>query len=289
VTSLDLVCYWTDRFTEHFWFHIDGLVKNRVLPKRLREELSNTRLIFTVTTGRSGTGYLAIMLSLVSGVSSYHEPEPKFSDVMRQVQNETDVAFRYWLNSKLPFIASLGTRIYAETSHLFCKGFVEPLLALDILPDVIFLERSHRQVAVSLYNLGVIPGRSSEGLHWLLSPDDPGVLQLPQWQELEDYQLCYWYCLEIERRAKLYKCIFQQQQARTVSTSIERIGTLTGFRELLNKLELPNLSNVGWLRYFCVRSVKANLKETLKRQKAARQLGEEDLHLMELEVVERVT
>ncbi len=190
------------------------------------------RLIFTITPGRSGTAYLAFVLSLLPGVSSRHEPEPRFSDVMRAAVRNEKLARDFWLQKKLPFIRSIREPIYVETSHLFCKGFVEPLLELGYWPDVIILKRAHRQVALSLYSLNAVPGRTPDGWHWLLSPDDPDVLGLPSWQDLHPYQLCYWYCLEIERRADSYRRLFESNARRVGVTSVPELKSwlsLPGF------------------------------------------------------------
>jgi len=49
-------------------------------------EIRAKRLFFTVTTGRSGTLYLARVLDLFRGTRSLHEPKPTFSSAFRTVQ-----------------------------------------------------------------------------------------------------------------------------------------------------------------------------------------------------------
>ena len=199
------------------------------LPERLNVGLRGKRLIFTVTTGRSGTGYLAKMLSFVPNVVSYHEPRPDFADVMRLVQQDVSIAYGFWIEKKLPQIMEEPASTYIETSHLFCKGFVEPLLKLGVTPDLIILTRPHRRVAASLHRLDTIPGRTEKGLRYLVSPGDPGVLALPGWQTLTDYQLCYWYCLEIERRSHEYERTFLEKNARVAKVALSEIDTVRGF------------------------------------------------------------
>jgi hypothetical protein len=91
--------------------------------------LDGIRLILTVTPGRSGTVYLCELLKSVPGIYSAHEPEPKFSDVMRAVQYDPAIARRFLLSQKLPAIRRYAQSTYVETSHLACKGFIEPLPA----------------------------------------------------------------------------------------------------------------------------------------------------------------
>lgn len=205
----------------------------------LRKIIKQKRLIFTITTGRSGTGYLAQALSSIPGVTSYHEPEPKFSDIMYKVQYNKDFAYDFWNSQKLPRIVEELNNIYIETSHLFCKGFIEPLIDLGIVPDVIILRRPIREVAISLYRINAIPGRTTEGLRFLLSPEYPHVLPLPYWQILHDYQLCFWYCLEIERRITKYSALLNDRGSHIVETSLQEIITPEGIRKLVTALSLP--------------------------------------------------
>ena len=210
----------------------------------------NKRLIFTVATGRCGTKYLAMVLRAIPGVSSHHEPRPDFAEVMRAVQTNSDLAHRFWIEQKLPVIERQKAPVYIETSHVFCKGFFEPLLALGYTPDVIVLTRSLRQVALSFCRIGSIPGRTKNGLKYLLSPDDPGVLRVPLWQDWDDYQLCYWYCLEIHRRAQEIEQKVLERRGRVVHTSTDVVSTVAGFRRLLKALDLPNPGLAGWAKYF---------------------------------------
>lgn len=249
--------------------------------------MTQKRLIFTVTTGRSGTDYLARLLDCVPGVTSHHEPKPHFVWAMRQAQADPEVARRFWVEQKLPAIQETGGRVYSETSHLVCKGFLEPLLALGHRPDLILLRRPHREVALSIYRLGTIPGRTPKGLKWYLSPDDPGVLDLSRWQELHDYQICYWYCLEIERRRVHYGELLNGLGARVVAMTLAELATFAGFMRLREELELPRFL-VGpqhWIRYFRRAHVRANTQAVSKRHRDL----PGDVESLEQEVIERVS
>lgn len=241
------------------------------------------RLIFTVTTGRSGTAYLWRILELVPGITSRHEVSPLFANVMREAQTRPEAAREFWIEQKLPKILEHGRPVYVETSHLFCKGFFEPLLALGHTPDLILLSRPSRQVATSLLQLGTIPGRTEKGLRWYLSPGDPGVLALPGWEALSDYQLCYWYCLEIERRARAYGEAVRSRGGRAVATTLAEINTLAGFRRLLRELDLPRPGLYNWAKYL------VNRNRTINRKTGERLDVEppQDVERQEREVLER--
>jgi hypothetical protein len=92
-------------------------------------------------------------------------------------------------------------------------------------------------VATSLLLLNTIPARTPLGLQFLLTPDDPAVLRMEPWQDLPDWALCYWYCLEIERRALVYKERLERLGGRLLETRIDTLMTDPGLRELLSFLD----------------------------------------------------
>jgi hypothetical protein len=226
--------------------------------------LDRIRLILTVTPGRSGTLYLCELLKAVPGIYSAHEPEPKFSDVMRAVQYDAAVARRFLLSQKLPAIRRCSQSTYVETSHLACKGFIEPLIDNGCPPDLIVLKRDPFLVATSLYLLATIPGRTPLGNQFLLRPDDASVLPLDGWQELSDWALCFWYCREIERRMEMYTNIIRGLGRRVITTSIARLQTGESVRELLEFVDASD-SLLNDPNFVLRRSEKVNQMLEMKR------------------------
>ena len=157
-------------------------------------------LIFTLSPGRCGTKYLAALLSTVPGVHVEHEGKPDFVDWARAARRDPAEARLFWEREKLPYIAGLGCDVYAETSHLFGKGFVQPLLDLGIVPDVLVIQRNHRDVALSYWRRGSIPVRTMMGNRYLLHPEVAEFHPPARWWSFSDYQLCYWYVLEMASR-----------------------------------------------------------------------------------------
>lgn len=253
------------------------------LPEDLLAALAKKRLVFTVSTGRSGTDFLARVLSLLPNVDCRHEPKPRFSEYMRAAQLDPRIAVLFWVQEKLPRLARVEAPVYIETSHLFCKGFVEPLLELGITPDLICLHRDARDVARSLYRLNHIPGRQVFASNWYLGPEDPGVLPLPGWEELHDYQLCYWYCLEIARRTDVYSTQFLARGARVAKLSLAELNEPSGYARLIETLDLPRPTLWGQFRYSRARNTRTNTKAGKKvRQDLPANLDE-----MEQEVIRR--
>lgn len=252
------------------------------LISRIRQK----RLIFTVTTGRSGTAYLSSIFGFSSKVHAVHEPSPEFADVLRSVQTCPDAARKFLLEKKLPAILQTAAGIYLETSHLVCKGFLEPMLELDIVPDLIIHRRNPRDVALSMFKMGTIPGRSSKGLRFYLSPSDPNVFELGDWEELHDYQLCYWYCLEIERRAQHYKKLIQQHGAMITETTLTDLKTFIGLTKCFAELDLKVKSPYWLSKLRFLRNIGVKVNESIETKKDID--VPPDLIKLENEVVKRL-
>jgi hypothetical protein len=214
-------------------------------------------LIFTVTPGRSGSKYLAALLSTIPGVSAYHEPSPDFASVMRRMQQDPEIAFSFLRHKKLPAIAKIDEPVYIETSHLFCKGFFEPLLLMEISPKLIFLRRHPTDVAWSLLERGTIPTRTASGCFYLLDPRDPNVLPLPGWESMRDYQLCFWYALEIERRLLRYMNYAKSFDLSYVEIFHRDLGKSETFMQVLQGLELA-ADGIVWEQHGVISSKRHN-------------------------------
>lgn len=182
------------------------------------EQARRITLALTVTSGRSGTKLLAVLISDALRLAAEHEPAPRVNFVMRSFIEAPSAAEGWLRTEKLPaMVAAVKDGFYAETSHLFCKGLLEPIVSLGIRPKLIILTRPAREVASSLYQMNVIPARTENGRLVLLGPSDPGVLQLPDWDRYSDYQLCYWYAREIERRQAKYMRLAPQLECLRVA------------------------------------------------------------------------
>jgi hypothetical protein len=195
-------------------------------------------LVFCVTAGRTGTTYLQHLFALCPETTSLHEPEPSFVSVLRLAQHDASVARMFLLEYKLPFIIRTPTRNYVETGHLFGKGFLEPLLALRIVPRIVFLRRAPWRIAASLLTRRTVPARGKLGLKYLLHPGDPGVVPLPGWLRMTDYQLCFWYALEVERRQRAYAAQLDGLGATWVDVRADELHDGARFLAVATALEL---------------------------------------------------
>ena len=197
------------------------------------------KLIYTVTAGRTGTQYLARLLALAPGVASFHEPDPSFRQVMRAAIQDPGIARVFFLQLKFPHMAAAPGASYAETSHLFCKGFFVPLLQLGMRPGLVFLRRPPREVAMSLLARDTVPARTPMGNAYVFRPDDANVLPLPGWERLTDYQLCFWYALAIERRQRRYADFARMLGLPMFDTTAAELNEFHRFTAMLDSLGLP--------------------------------------------------
>lgn len=180
-------------------------------------------LVFTITAGRTGTTYVTRLAELFPDTVSLHEPQPSYVHFLRQVQHRPQLAYTFLLEYKLPFIAAAQASRYVETSHLVGKGFLEPLLDLGLRPAVLLLRREPRAIARSLLTRRTVPGRGKLGYKYLIHPGDPSVLPLPGWRARSDYQLCFWYALEMERRQRVYGDLLRNTGCAVVDATAEEL------------------------------------------------------------------
>ena len=214
----------------------------------LIEQIREKQLILTVTAGRTGTAFLHNLFRLFPNVDSFHEEEPSYLHVMRRVQTQPAEATRFLKKFKFPVIAACKSRTFAETSHLFCKGFLEPMINLGVYPDLVLLRRNPRRIALSLLGRNTIPGRTSTGTDYLVCPSDPGTLPLPLWEGMTDYQLCFWYALEIERRQHRYGNTMQQFGRKVCDYTANELHNPDSFMEMAETLSLDTPDREELLR-----------------------------------------
>jgi hypothetical protein len=228
------------------------------------------RLIFVISTGRSGTEYLTQVLGLFQSVHAEHEPEPSFTNAFRTIAAAPHLARQFWLDHKLPAIARSPAPIYAETSHLACKGFLESGIELGLRPTLVHLVRPYRDTARSMLALDTIPTRTYKGVRFYLGPDDRVFLPVPRavFERWHDYQLCYWYCLEIGERARVYAERFRPLGVAVERVDLDDICAPAGIHELGARLNVGPLSKTGTRRLGVVVGQRTNQKTKAKRPDA---------------------
>jgi hypothetical protein len=232
------------------------------------QSVLSRRLIFLITTGRSGTEYLTHVLGLFENVHAEHEPEPSFTNAFRTIAAAPHVARQFWLEQKLPAIARSTAPVYAETSHLACKGFLESGIEIGLRPTLVHLVRGYRDTSRSMLALNTIPSRTYNGVRFYLGPDDRVFLPVERavFEQWHDYQLCYWYCLEIGERARVYAERFGSVGIRVDRVMLDDLLTREGIEAFAQQLNLGALSNTGTRRLTALLGQRTNQKTNAKRE-----------------------
>jgi len=205
-------------------------------------KLRERNLVFTVTAGRTGTLF-AQLFALLPDTTSVHEPAPTFHAYLRRIKRDHDFAKKFLLYYKLPFIAAVPSRNYVEFSHVFCKGFLEPLLELGLIPNLLLFWRPPRLIALSYFERNVVPERTFYGLQFLLSPRHRDTLPLPAWRHKRDYQLIFWYALEIELRQCEYSHLVRAAGGAVCDVTANDLRDFQRFVDIIKNLSLlsPNV------------------------------------------------
>jgi hypothetical protein len=173
------------------------------------------KLIFTATTGRSGTLTLAKMFSAVPGCIAVHESHPVMHGSVLKAASYGDDALvnRVYAQVKSVNIrrAAAGHRYYVEANHLFIKTFIQN--AHEDFGErmaVIHLVRPAVEVATSIYCLGDYPG-TERGNYWWLEYQAPTNL-IPIAEILDSsaefshpFYKALWYWHEVEARISLWR------------------------------------------------------------------------------------
>lgn len=186
------------------------------------------RVIFTATTGRSGTMTLSKLFSMVPGCAALHEPHPVMNGPVLAAASYDDEALvdRAYARVKSVNIlrAAVGHRYYMESNHLFVKTFIRQ--AVEEFGDrlaVVHLVRSPVEVAMSLYCLQQLAGSGVANLWWLDYRAPTNVLQIADLLD-SDAELSHpfyralWYWYEVEMR-------FAAWRARLPSLKVARFET----------------------------------------------------------------
>lgn len=165
------------------------------------------RLIFTATTGRSGTLTLTKIFAGIPGCHALHEPYPVMNDEVLTAANygDSDALDRFYRAKSINILrAAAGCRYYLEANHLFIKSFVAHA-ARDFGSRlaVIHLVRPVLEVATSIYRLHRQPGTESGNRWWLDYRAPLNRIRIADALEGEFSHPFYkglWYWFEIETR-----------------------------------------------------------------------------------------
>jgi SAM-dependent methyltransferase len=215
-----------------------------------------------------------------------HEPEPRANFELRRTIENPAHGLRWLIDKKLPHIISQDTsaRLYVETSHIYCKGFVELFLDLGLKTRFIILRRSASAVARSLFQMACVPERTESGRMVLIGPSDPGVLKLADWESYSDYQLCYWYAREIERRQDYYAALFKRMEIPAHDLHMQDLLDWNKFAQLCKFVHAEdNIGEPDYDQFLLVTASNQNPRNVAQEGNVDAHLPD-DMNLQEVEV-----
>ncbi len=182
---------------------------------------SPQRLLFTLTSGRSGTASLAKLLAAnLPEAQCHHEilgwdrfglDSPDLSQ-MTLFNSQGNVAqVRDFWRRKSARILGAAAPLYAETSHVLMKaGLLENLDLFEAVGEIHFvaLERDLFDTLISFRNRYDFTNKSLWWL-WYLDPRYPrNIVESRQLAALGINGVCLWYLFEIRARAAYYRQLF---------------------------------------------------------------------------------
>lgn len=163
--------------------------------------------VFTLTTGRSGTAWMAEFLKNIPDSECHHERlgprawgrmTPDISTLMEYNTLGNTRSVRQFWKQKAEFLdANVKAGTYVETSHVLSKaGLIENI---DLFPGhtIILLDRDPEKVARSMIRRGDYTCIGNIWI-WLLDPGYAMNKSRPKGQTQED--LCHWYVSEMKLR-----------------------------------------------------------------------------------------
>jgi hypothetical protein len=239
-------------------------------------------LIFTATTGRSGTMSLARIFSTIDGCVSYHEPWP---DMHGEDLINLDVDDNSYLRFLYRTVKSVnirrhanGAKYYFEGNHIFLKNFYR--YVLEDFPGkvkIIHLFRDPVKVANSIYTLEHYPG-TEIGNQWYLDYKAANnKIKIADILDQDEncnhvFYRCLWYWYEIEERVRAFR--EQYPEVTVVDFRTEDMNEQDKIVAMLEKLQMPyHIEKIAKIT-----KVRENLRATEKQTPPLDMQQAEDMH-----------
>ena len=173
------------------------------------------RVIFTATTGRSGTWTLARLFASVPSCRSLHEPWPPMAGTVLRAASHGDAMYVRKAFRRIKAVnilrAAAGHRYYFEANHCFIKTFAK--LAAEEFGDriaVVHLVRPAIEVAMSIFQLGEEPGTEVGNTWWLDYRAPSNLVRIADLLDSDrslahPFYKALWYWHEIEARVAVLR------------------------------------------------------------------------------------
>ena len=173
------------------------------------------KLIFTATTGRSGTLTLTKLFAAVPGCRADHEAHPVMNGPVLRAASYRDAALVARVYRRIKSVnirrAAVGYRYYFEANHLFIKTFADHAVAdFGRRVAVVHLVRPAVEVASSIYQLDDYPGTERGNYWWLDFRAPTNLLAMADILESDPefshpFYRALWYWHEVEARVAAWR------------------------------------------------------------------------------------
>ncbi len=230
--------------------------------------MSDRQFIFTMTTGRSGTEFLAALLAAnLPDADSHHEfrqwgdfglrtPDVSHLTLFNSQGNVEKVQV-FW-RDKLNIVLGGHSLFYVETAHMLMKaGLVENIAPLTAAGHVHLIDLQ-RDAGATIRSFKARLDFFNKGNQWLWYLDETYPRNLCGSAKFEKYGhsgLCLWYITEVRLRAAFYAKLLAGNPRITVHrVRLEDLATAAGAERLLaalgaakprREIVMPPPQNVG--------------------------------------------
>lgn len=207
------------------------------------------KILAIAGTGRCGTTKLQTILKQVPGVYvEMDENDSSFFHVRMPAISDPSIAGAA-VKKKLvdietnPLYSNFHT--FAVDGHVTGNNFIPHFVENGVIPNVFIVRRRPRQVAKSLYRLNWIPGRNPLILVHFNGPNETDVMPYRGWQTAHHYQLCFWYCCEIERRLRYVKEFAMQHNVPFCEMTLQQMLDTDYFNSTLTRFGLAQVEQIS--------------------------------------------
>jgi hypothetical protein len=202
------------------------------------------RLVFTATTGRSGTLTLTRLFAAVPGCRAAHEANPVMNGPVLRAASYGDTALVDRVYRRVRSVnirrAAVGYRYYFEGNHLFIKTFAHNAVAdFGQRLAVVHLVRPAVEVANSIYQLRDYPGTERGNYWWLDLRAPTNLLAMADILESDPefshpFYKALWYWHEVEARIAAWRA--RMPAVRVVDFETQWLNDLERVCGLLDEL-----------------------------------------------------
>ena len=232
-----------------------SILNNDVLFEKLVnshiEEFRDRHVVFCISSGRAGSGYLSDILSRYTNSISLHEPLPRMTgrylDLSRpDIIYDTKRYRRIKLMGILGMLKNSDRDIpYVETSHMFIKTYYDIVTDFFKNIDVIVLRRELSSVLKSFVELGFFSRQLKQWSLWMHKPEFRNLYFDPpmKFEDMDDIDRIITYLLDIEARAVRYSMLYPKTRIHDIYLS--EITSDDGISSLINTLGMNRKDNVN--------------------------------------------